>query len=207
MINFAKGYVRYLGDGGMKPATRTQGLLFQALFAAAMAFSMVLSVNLLLLSHDIPTSVSMLAGWPVWFAFAFLLRELYANRVACYVHRRWLERLNGPLQQVLFVAVNVILMAPVLCAAGVGNRPRSRRFWGSCRRWRAMSSWTSAPQCACASRNARGWSSTYRNRTHRLSPMRYATWLRSAARPILGASHLAGPKTGELWTRPWSTWA
>lgn len=119
MINFAKGYVRYLGDGGMKPATRTEGLLYQALFAAAMAFSMVLSVNLLLLSHDTPTSVSMLAGWPVWFAFAFLLRELYANRVACYVRRRWLERLNGPLQQVLFVAVNVVLMAPVLCAAGV----------------------------------------------------------------------------------------
>jgi len=101
------------------PRSRKEGLVFQSLFALTMALVMVLSVNLLLLSHGVRESLSMLVSAPLWFAFAFVLRELYANKVSFYVKEHVLDgRVRGFALQVLFVAVNVCLMAPVMCAAG-----------------------------------------------------------------------------------------
>ena len=119
MAGFAEDYIRYVCGGGTMPRSKKEGLVFQALFAATMALVMVLSVNLLLLSHGVRESVSMLVSSPAWFAFAFVLRELYANKVSFFVKKRLLEgRVRGFALQAVFVAVNVCLMAPVMCAAG-----------------------------------------------------------------------------------------
>lgn len=120
MEKLEKGYLRFLCGGGAHPHSRKEGLVFQVLFAATMALVMVLSVNLLLLSHGVMESVSMLVSTPLWFAFAFALRELYANKVSFFVKERLLDgRLRGFALQASFVFVNVCLMAPVMCAAGV----------------------------------------------------------------------------------------
>jgi len=117
--DFGKSYIGYVSGKGDIPRSRKEALVFQTLFAATMAFVMVLSVNLLLLYHDVPTSVSMLVSWPLWFAFAFALRELYANKASFFVKKRLLDKyLEGLPMQAAFVTVNVLLMAPVLCAVG-----------------------------------------------------------------------------------------
>lgn len=119
MANFFKVYFEYVSGKGDMPQSRKEALVFQTLFAATMAFVMVLSVNLLLLHHNVPTSVSMLVGWPLWFAFAFALRELYANKASFFVKKSLLDKhLDGLPLQAAFVATNVLLMAPVLCAVG-----------------------------------------------------------------------------------------
>ena len=119
MRSFGRRSIDYISGKGDRPRSKREALVFQTLFAATMAFVMVLSVNLLLLYHDVKTSVSMLVGWPLWFAFAFALRELYANKASFFIKKRVLDgRLEGLPLQAAFVAVNVLLMAPVLCAAG-----------------------------------------------------------------------------------------
>lgn len=120
MGRFAKSYIRYVCGGGVTPCSRKEGLAFQVLFAMTMAFVMVLSVNLLLLSHGVRESISMLVSAPLWFAFAFLLRELYANKASFFLKARLqAAHVHGFVLHVAFIATNVCLMAPVMCAAGV----------------------------------------------------------------------------------------
>jgi len=121
LTNIVTDYVHRLRGGGAVPKSRKEALAFQALFALTMACVMVLSVNLLLLAHDVPTTAAMLPSVPFWFAFAFGLRELYANKLSFFVKGRFIDKhFQGFLGQVAFVFTNVVLMAPVLCAVGVG---------------------------------------------------------------------------------------
>lgn len=101
------------------PSNRKEGLIFQGMFALVTAIAMILSINVIIVGSPLMRAVKMLATLPMWFALAFAIRSLFANRLSFWLQAHLVTPyFGGAASQALFVFINVCIMAPIMCLFG-----------------------------------------------------------------------------------------
>lgn len=115
------GYMDALRGDFMSPQSAKEGTLFQSLFAFTTAIAMILSINTIGNQEPIIEALKMLGTLPIWFCIAFTMRSLFANDLSFWLYGKFIApRVTGVAASALFVLINVIIMAPIMCAFGTG---------------------------------------------------------------------------------------
>lgn len=112
-------YFKLLSGQFAGPSSKREGLIFQGLFAFVTAVAMILSINVIVVGSPIAHALKLLATLPIWFAIAFAIRSLFANKLSFWLQAHLVTPyFAGAASQALFVFINVCIMAPIMCVFG-----------------------------------------------------------------------------------------
>lgn len=112
-------YMDCLRGNMATPGNAKEGKLFLSMFALFTALAMIPVINVVALGNPLVDAARAIGTLPVWFCIAFTLRSLFANDLSFWAIDKFVNpHFSGVANSALSVLVNVVIMAPVMCAFG-----------------------------------------------------------------------------------------